>query len=75
VDFAKQEEVLAEVQTTVWEIKETNLRNRLKKISGEIKKNNESEELEKQFAETMATLQKLMEQKALISSNHLLGTR
>lgn len=66
IDLTKQPEVLSEIQQTVWEIKELTLREKLKKISGEIKKKDNSEQLEKDFAETMNALQSLMEQKALV---------
>lgn len=70
IDLSNQEEVLSEIQKTVWEIKELTIREKLKKISGEIRKSSDSAELERDFTDTMTALQKLLEQKMLISSNH-----
>lgn len=66
LDLDNQAEVLSEIQKTVWEIKELCLRQKLKQISGQIKKNADDEGLEKDFTETTVALQKLLEQKALI---------
>lgn len=68
VNFEDSESVLEEIQKTVWEIKELSLRNKLKTLSGEIKKSPESEKLSQDFTETAAALQKLLEQKALIAT-------
>lgn len=70
IDLTKKTEVMGEVQNCVWEIKELSLRDKLKKISGEIKKSQNSENLEKDFAAATADLQKLMEQKALVYSSN-----
>ncbi len=66
VDYADANKVLSEIQKTVWEIKENSLRTKLKTLSGEIRKSPDSPELEQNFTETAAALQKLIEQKALV---------
>lgn len=68
VDFEDTALVLSEIQKTVWEIKENSLRVKLKTLSGEIRKSPDSENLEKDFTETAAALQKLIEEKALVYS-------
>ncbi len=68
IDFTDDQTILAEIQTKVWEIKELSLREKLKKISEEIRKNTESAQLEQDFTKTAAALQKLTEEKGLISS-------
>lgn len=65
-DFDDSAKVLSEIQKTVWEIKELSLRQKLRNLSGEIKKDSESSDLEKNFMETTDALQKLLEQKALV---------
>ncbi len=66
INLDDQAEVLEEIQKTVWEIKELSLREKLKMISGQIKKGEESPALEEEFTLTTAALQKLLEQKALV---------
>lgn len=59
-------DVLAEIQKTVWEIKELSLREKLKKIGEAIKKNPDEEKLEQEFVTASYALQKLREEKELI---------
>lgn len=67
VDRDDEATVLAQMQKIAWEIKELSLRDKLQKISGEIKKNTDSATLEQDFTTTSQTLQKLIEQRALIA--------
>ncbi|MBI3559028.1 DNA primase, partial [Candidatus Gottesmanbacteria bacterium] len=64
-----QAELLAEIQKTVWEIKELSLREKLKKIGEEIKKTPDEEKLEQEFVTASYALQKLREEKELIDQS------
>lgn len=68
LDFNEDANILSEVQKTIWEFKELTLREKLKKISQEIKKSPDNADLEENFLQATTNLQKLMEQKALLSS-------
>lgn len=59
---------LEEVQKTAWEIKELSLREKLKKIGEEIKKNPNEEKLEQEFVTVSYALQKLRGEKELLST-------
>lgn len=58
--------VLSEIQKIAWEIRELSLREKLKLLSGRIKKEEPSESLEQNFTSTTQALQKLLEEKELI---------
>lgn len=60
--------VLTELQKTAWEIRELSLRDKLKKITQELKAKQESKDLVKDFTETTSALQKLLEEKSLLKS-------
>lgn len=61
--------VLEEVQQTAWDIRELTLREKLKKASDEIRKDPENSAMEQSFMETAATLQKLIEEKEVLTSS------
>ncbi len=67
IDLGDDQTVLSEIQKTVWEIKELSLREKLKTLGGEIKKERDSDQLENDFNQTALALQKLTEEKTLIS--------
>lgn len=67
VDPDDDQAVLSEIQKTAWGIKELSLRGKLKEISEKIKQGPESSSLEKNFNDMTQALQKLTEEKALIS--------
>lgn len=68
VDFGNDQTVLSEVQKTAWEIKELSLREKLKKISDQMKADQESEELTEQFSEVTRAIQRLRDERGLIST-------
>ncbi|MCL5432037.1 MAG: DNA primase [Patescibacteria group bacterium] len=59
--------MVAEAQKAAWEIKELSLREKLKQISRQLSQSAEPADLEQNFAATTATLQKLLEEKSLLS--------
>lgn len=60
-------DIVGAIGKIAWEIRELSLRSKLRQISGEIKKGPESEVLEKDFTQTTTALQKLRQEKDLIS--------
>lgn len=68
IGIASDADIVAEVQKTAWELKELSLREKLKKISAEIKKDEDSGQLEKDFTDASAALSKLIEERGLISA-------
>ncbi len=66
-DFENDAEMVEGVQKIAWEIKELTLREKLKKISGQMQKSADSPDLEQTFTQTSSALQKLIEEKGLIS--------
>ncbi len=67
IDPADDAAVLEEIHRTVWEIKELTLRDRLKKTGEELKKKPDDASLEQIFAETMTVLQKLQEERQILT--------
>lgn len=67
IDMVDDALVLSEIQKTAWELKELSLREKLKKISQQLKDSVESGGLEQDFADTSSALSKLIEEKGLIS--------
>lgn len=68
LDFDNDSQILSEIQKTVWELKELALREKLKKISHELKINPDNSVLESDFAETTIALQTLLSQKSLLNT-------
>lgn len=68
IDLSDDEIVLEEIQKMVWEIKELALKEQQKQLSAEIKKKGDDEELLKAFDQITLTLQKLRQDRALITS-------
>ncbi len=67
IGLASDSDIVAEIQKIAWEIRELSLRTKLRQLSSEIKKGDDSSTLTKNFAETTAILQRLIEEKSLIS--------
>lgn len=67
VDSTDDALILEEIQKTAWELKELSLREKLKKISLELKKDDNSPDLANNFAQLSSRLQKLIEEKSLLS--------
>ncbi len=68
VNFSNDQDVLSEVQKTAWEIKELSLREKLRKVSEAMKKNEESADLTEKFSEITRAIQKLREERGLITA-------
>ncbi|MBI4099898.1 hypothetical protein HY440_02725, partial [Candidatus Microgenomates bacterium] len=67
IGLASDADIVAEIQKVAWELKELALREKLKKISTELKTSADSDQLEQDFTLTSAALSKLIEEKGLIS--------
>jgi DNA primase len=66
VDREEDAAILAEIQKTVWEIRELHLRSELKKIADLIRQKPDSPDLEQAFAAITTALRKLSEDKKLL---------
>jgi DNA primase len=68
LDFGNDQDILSEVQKTAWEIKELSLREKLRKISDRMKSDQESDDLTEQFSEITRAIQRLRDERGLISA-------